>query len=98
MVKSLICKNIFQHFQLCFDSDPTQIEEGCVNSKKYIPTLQIYIFNENLVQFLDFLQVPHFPLTVLKSQLLKKLLIEFYETQGLSSTHGKPKLLFYDYS
>ena len=34
----------------------------------------------------------------LKSQLLKKLSIEFYETQDLSSTHGKPKLLFYDYS
>ena len=34
----------------------------------------------------------------LKSQLLKKPLIEFYETQDLSSTHGKPKLLFYDYS
>ena len=34
----------------------------------------------------------------LKSQLLKKLQIEFYETQDLSSTHGKPKLLFYDYS
>ena len=32
-------------------------------------------------------------------QLLKKLSIEFYETQDLSSTHGKPKLLlFYDYS
>ena len=34
----------------------------------------------------------------LKSQLLKKLSIEFYETQDLSSTHRKPKLLFYDYS
>ena len=34
----------------------------------------------------------------LKSQLLKKLSIEFYETQDLSSTHGKPKLMFYDYS
>jgi hypothetical protein len=34
----------------------------------------------------------------LKSQLLKKPLIEFYKTQDLSSTHGKPKLLFYDYS
>ena len=35
----------------------------------------------------------------LKSQLLKKLLIEFYETQDLSSPkNGKPKLLFYDYS
>ena len=34
----------------------------------------------------------------LKSQLLKKLFIEFYETQDLSSTNGKPKLLFYDYS
>ena len=30
--------------------------------------------------------------------VLKKLLIKFYETQDLSSTHGKPKLLFYDYS
>ena len=34
----------------------------------------------------------------LKLQLLKKLSIEFYKTQDLSSTHGKPKLLFYDYS
>ena len=34
----------------------------------------------------------------LKSQLLKKPTIEFYETQGLSSPNGKPKLLFYDYS
>ena len=34
----------------------------------------------------------------LKSQLLKKLSIKFYETQDLSSTNGKPKLLFYDYS
>ena len=34
----------------------------------------------------------------LKSRLLKKLSIEFYETQDLSSTQGKPKLLFYDYS
>ena len=33
----------------------------------------------------------------LKSQLLKKPSIEFYETQDLSSTHGKPKL-FFDYS
>ena len=33
-----------------------------------------------------------------KWQLLKKLSIEFYETQDLSSTHEKPKLLFYDYS
>ena len=30
--------------------------------------------------------------------MLKKLSIEFFETQDLSSTHGKPKLLFYDYS
>ena len=35
----------------------------------------------------------------LKSQLLKKLLIEFYETQDLCSPkNGKPKLFFYDYS
>ena len=34
----------------------------------------------------------------LKSQLLEKLSIEFYETQDLSSPNGKPKLLFYDYS
>ena len=34
----------------------------------------------------------------LKSQLLKKLMIKFYETQDLSSTNGKAKLLFYDYS
>ena len=34
----------------------------------------------------------------LKSQLLKKPSIEFYETQDLSSPNGKPKLLFYDYS
>ena len=32
----------------------------------------------------------------LKSQLLKKLLIKFYETQDLSSPNGKPELLFYD--
>ena len=34
----------------------------------------------------------------LKSWLLKKLSLEFFETQDLSSTYGKPKLLFYDYS
>ena len=34
----------------------------------------------------------------LKSQLLKKLSIKFFETQDLSSTNGKRKLLFYDYS
>ena len=34
----------------------------------------------------------------LKSQLLKKLSIKFYETQDLSSPNGKPKLLFNDYS
>ena len=34
----------------------------------------------------------------LKSQLLKNLLIKFYETQDLSSPNGKPKLSFYDYS
>ena len=34
----------------------------------------------------------------LKLQLLKKLSIEFYKTQDLSSTNDKPKLLFYDYS
>jgi hypothetical protein len=34
----------------------------------------------------------------LKLQLLKKPSIEFYETQDLSSTNGKPKLLFYDYT
>ena len=33
-----------------------------------------------------------------QSALLKKLSIEFYETQDLSSTNGKPELLFYDYS
>ena len=34
----------------------------------------------------------------LKSQLLKKLSIKFYETQDVSSLNGKPKLLVYDYS
>ena len=34
----------------------------------------------------------------LKSQFLKKPLIEFNEIQDLSSPIGKPKLLFYDYS
>jgi hypothetical protein len=34
----------------------------------------------------------------LKSQLLKKLSIEFFETQDLSSTNRKPKLFFYNYS
>jgi hypothetical protein len=35
---------------------------------------------------------------ILKLQSLKKLPIEFYETQDLSSSNGKSKLLFYDYS
>ena len=34
----------------------------------------------------------------LKSQLLKKLSIKFFETQDLSSPYRKPKLLFEDYS
>ena len=34
----------------------------------------------------------------LKLQLLKKLSIEFYETQDLISPNGEPKLLFYGYS
>ena len=34
----------------------------------------------------------------LKSQLLKKPSMNFFLIQDLSSTHGEPKLLFYDYS
>ena len=34
----------------------------------------------------------------LKSQLLKKPSIEFYEIQDLDSPNGKPKLLFYGYN
>ena len=34
----------------------------------------------------------------LKLQLLKKLSLEIFETCDLSSSNGKPKWLFYDYS
>ena len=38
------------------------------------------------------------PKKTLKLHLLKKPSLEFFETQDLSSTHEKPKLLFHDYS
>ena len=37
-------------------------------------------------------------LVIKKSQLLKKPSMKFFLIQDLSSTHGEPKLLFYDYS
>ena len=40
----------------------------------------------------------HYIGKTLKSHLLKKLSIKFFETQDLSNTNGKPKLLFHDYS
>ena len=73
---------------------------GIAKAKKYKNRIYLRkkVNNKNRKKKDFFPPLSAYKAKTLKSHLLKKLSIKFFETQDLSSTHGKPKLLFYDYS